>query len=214
MLSELLSPIVSASDNTPILIVTGPPGVGKTTTAGILAERSARAVHLESDAFFRFIRSGYVEPWKPESHAQNQIVMRIVAQAASGYAAAGYFTIIDGIVIPGWFLEPLRDALHDAGHRIAYAVLRAPLSVCKARAPRENRRLAGAVAGGWTSRGLSDSRLSAADRVEVRHGRSGIRGADRGGDRRQPPSWDRLRDRAAPASGRREGSAPLVLSAR
>lgn len=59
--------------------------------------------------------------------------MRIVAQAAAGYAAAGYFTIIDGIVIPRWFFKPLRDALHDAGHRVAYAVLRAPLSVCVAR---------------------------------------------------------------------------------
>lgn len=123
-----------ASRTTPILIVTGPPGVGKTTTVETLAERSTRAVHLESDAFFRFIRSGYIEPWKPESHEQNQVVMRIVAGAAAGYAAAGYFTIVDGIIIPGWFLEPLRDALHDAGHRVAYAVLRAPLSVCAARA--------------------------------------------------------------------------------
>jgi predicted kinase len=125
---------VPTASHTPILIVTGPPGVGKTTVAGILAERSARAVHLESDAFFRFIRSGYVEPWKPESHEQNRLVMRIVAEAAARYAAAGYFTIVDGIVIPGWFLEPLRDALCDRGHRVAYAVLRAPLSLCAARA--------------------------------------------------------------------------------
>lgn len=118
----------------PILIVSGPPGVGKTTAAGILAERSTRAVHLESDAFFRFIHAGYVEPWKPESHEQNRLVMRIVAGVAAGYAAAGYFTIVEGIVIPGWFLEPLRDALRDEGHRVAYAVLRAPLSVCTARA--------------------------------------------------------------------------------
>ena len=117
-----------------VLILTGPPGVGKTTTAGVLAGRSARAVHLESDLFFRFIRSGYVEPWKPESHEQNQVVMRVVGEAAAGYAAAGYFTIIDGIVIPGWFLEPLRDALHGAGCQVAYAVLREPLPVCAARA--------------------------------------------------------------------------------
>lgn len=116
------------SHETPILIVTGPPGVGKTTTAEVLAGRSTRSVHLEADTFFRFIGSGYVEPWKPESHEQNQIVMRIIAEAAAGYAAAGYFTIIDGIVIPGWFLEPLSDALRNAGHPVAYAVLRAPLS--------------------------------------------------------------------------------------
>lgn len=118
----------------PVLILTGPPGVGKTTVAEILARRATRAVHLESDIFFRSIRSGYVEPWKPESHEQNRIVTRIVAQAASGYAGAGYFTIVDGIVIPGWFLEPLRDALQEAGHRVAYAVLRAPLPACEARA--------------------------------------------------------------------------------
>lgn len=122
-----------------ILIVTGPPGVGKTTAADTLATRSPSAVHLESDTFFRFIRSGYLRPWERESHEQNQVVMRIVAQAASGYAAAGYFTIVDGIVIPGWFLEPLRDALHDAGQQVAFAVLRAPLSACRARAQARTR---------------------------------------------------------------------------
>lgn len=117
-----------------MLIVTGPPGVGKSTAASALAVRSTRAVHLESDVFFRFIRAGYVEPWRPESHDQNQLVMRIVGEAAAAYAAAGYLTIIDGIVIPGWFLEPLHDGLKAGGHEVAYAVLRAPLSVCIERA--------------------------------------------------------------------------------
>lgn len=41
--------------------------------------------------------------------------IQIVAGAASSYAAAGYFTVIDGIVIPGWFLEPLWKSFTDLG---------------------------------------------------------------------------------------------------
>jgi predicted kinase len=122
------------SDASPVLILTGTPGSGKTTVARLLAAKSERAVHLESDRFFHFIRSGYVEPWKPESHTQNKTVMHVVAGAAAAYAGAGYFTIVDGIFSPRWFLEPMRDSLRAAGHTVAYAVLRAPLPVCVARA--------------------------------------------------------------------------------
>jgi predicted kinase len=118
----------------PVLILSGPPGAGKTTTAGLLAAGYGRAVHLEADSFFHFIRAGYVEPWKPASHEQNTAVMNIVGTAAAAYANAGYFTIIDGIISPRWFLEPLSDALQAAGHAVAYAVLRAPLAVCTSRA--------------------------------------------------------------------------------
>ena len=71
---------------------------------------------------------------EPESREQNATVMGIVAAAAASYAKAGYFTIIDGIVIPDWFLGPVRDALAESGCRAAYAVLRAPLGECLRRA--------------------------------------------------------------------------------
>lgn len=122
------------SADSPVLILSGPPGVGKTTTARLLAAGgSSPSAHLEADTFFHFIRSGYVEPWKPESREQNEVVMRVAARAAAGYASAGYLTVVEGIFIPGWFLEPVRDVLREEGHDVAFAVLRAPLEVCLGR---------------------------------------------------------------------------------
>jgi adenylate kinase family enzyme len=118
----------------PVLILTGAPGSGKTTVAHLLAKRAERAVHVESDRFFRFIVSGYVQPWKRESHEQNTVVMQVVGDAAVGYAKAGYETIVDGVVTPGTFFEPLRDAIAASGFGVAYAVLRPPLSVAVERA--------------------------------------------------------------------------------
>ena len=85
----------------PILLLTGPPGAGKTTVARHLGALFPRSVHLESDRFFRFIAGGFVEPWRREAHDQNTVVMEIVEpDAALGYATAGYFTIVDGILSP------------------------------------------------------------------------------------------------------------------
>lgn len=112
------------------LILTGPPGVGKTTVAGLLAQREQRSAHVEADRFFLFIESGFIEPWDPASDEQNQLAMRTAAVAAASYATAGYETVLEGIVIPRWTLGAIRETLGAAGVPTAYAVLRAPHSVC------------------------------------------------------------------------------------
>jgi hypothetical protein len=60
--------------------------------------------------------------------------MEIVADVAARYARADYFTVIDGIVSPRWFFEPLRDALTSSGLGVAYVILRPPLPIAIERA--------------------------------------------------------------------------------
>ena len=108
-----------------VLILTGPPGAGKSTVADILARQSeSPAAHLHTDDFYdRYIKSGYVLPWLPESQKQNETVTRAIAAAACAYAVGGYLTIIDGIVGP-WFLTPFSEAASAGNIPLHYVVLR------------------------------------------------------------------------------------------
>jgi len=91
-----------------ILILTGTPGAGKTTTARALADLpGSPKVHLHSDDFWHVIKAGAIPPYLPEAHSQNAVVMEALSKAAESYAAGGYFVIVDGIIGP-WFLPPFR----------------------------------------------------------------------------------------------------------
>ncbi len=107
-----------------ILILTGPPGFGKSTVAELLTKQSGvRSVHLHSDDFYvRYLRAGYVDPWLPEAHDQNVVVTKVIAEAAAVYAEGGYFTVLDGIVGP-WFLPPFSSAAQRHGVGLHYLVL-------------------------------------------------------------------------------------------
>jgi len=103
-----------------ILIVSGHPGSGKTTTAEALARLPGQPkVHLHSDDFWGYIKTGLVPPWLPESHDQNQMIMEIAAGVAGAYAGKGYFVALDGVIRP-WTLP----IFTDLGLPLHYLVLR------------------------------------------------------------------------------------------
>jgi chloramphenicol 3-O-phosphotransferase len=114
-----------------VLILTGPPGAGKSTIAHELAATSqVPAVHLHSDDFWGSIKRGLIPPYLPESHDQNQIVVDAVCAAARVYAKGGYFVVLDGIVGP-WFVGRVRAAIDVPLH---YIVLRPDIEVTLYRA--------------------------------------------------------------------------------
>lgn len=76
-----------------LLVVTGPPGAGKSAVAEVLSRNGAHSVLIEGDAFFGFLASGAIEPWQPESNDQNTIVTRAAASAAGAFASGGYATV-------------------------------------------------------------------------------------------------------------------------
>jgi cytidylate kinase len=113
-----------------LIVVTGPPGAGKSTVAGALAQEFERAVLVEGDAFFAFVARGAVSPWLAEAHAQNEVITQAAAAAAGRYSAGGYDTVYDGVVGP-WFLDTFMAAAGVAC--LQYAVLLPGVAECVTR---------------------------------------------------------------------------------
>ena len=85
----------------PILIVTGPSGVGKTTVSRLVAAAfGEKSAHVRIDDFTRFVVNGWVEPWLPESSHQNEVLGGAVVTTAITFAKGGYSVVVDGHVFP------------------------------------------------------------------------------------------------------------------
>lgn len=117
-----------------IVVITGAPGTGKTTTASIVAEKSSltKSAHLHTDDFYHYLCKGAIPPHLPKSEEQNLIVIEAFLEAAKRFARGGYDVIVDGIIGP-WFLEPWLKIARQ-GYEVHYIILRADKEVTRNRA--------------------------------------------------------------------------------
>ena len=92
--------------------------MGKSTVAALVADRFERSLHLHTDDFYAWIKRGYIEPWKPESLAQNLLIADAIAGTTARFASGDYDVVVDG-VLGLWSLDPWRAL----GRPISYALL-------------------------------------------------------------------------------------------
>lgn len=83
-----------------IVIITGPPGAGKSSVAEALCARYDRTVHLPVDDVQGWIRMGFIPPYKVESYAQTLMIARAAARAATAFAAELYGVFLEGVIGP------------------------------------------------------------------------------------------------------------------
>jgi len=109
-----------------LIVITGPPGAGKSSVSEHLANRCEPSALVPVDSFFAMIEQGYILPWLPQSRRQNTVVGEAAA-AAAGRLTDICFVVYDGVLGP-WLLPTF---VHGTGlPDIHYVILLPPLEVC------------------------------------------------------------------------------------
>ena len=116
-----------------LVVLTGPPGAGKSTVGRLVAAEYNPSACIHSDWAYTTIVNGFIRQWEPESDRQNRAVIRSSIAMAARLVECGYFTVIEGIFGP-WYLDIVRDELDGHQIRPHYVVLRPDIEKCLERA--------------------------------------------------------------------------------
>lgn len=145
-----------------VVVITGVMASGKSTVAGLLAERLPRAAHVRGDVFRRMLVSGREEMLPgagDEALAQLELRYRLSASTADEYARAGWTAVVQDVVLGA----ELPRFLARVRTRPLYAVVLAPSPA--AVHAREAARPKSGYGAGWTVEALDRSLREETPRV-------------------------------------------------
>jgi thymidylate kinase len=91
------------ADKSPIFLITGTPGAGKTSVASALVKRFPLGLHIPLDDLRNWVVSGNAPPiptWTNETTRQFRLARQAAVQIARYYASAGFAVAIDDVLFP------------------------------------------------------------------------------------------------------------------
>ncbi|MHB8378503.1 MAG: AAA family ATPase [Acidimicrobiales bacterium] len=112
-----------------MLLLSGPPGSGKTTVGRLVAGEFTPSTVVDADFFWASVVNGLIAPWESRADTQNQVMVRAALSTAARFVRAGYVTVLEGHVGP-WWMDVIMEELEDVGVPVSYVVLRPTIDDC------------------------------------------------------------------------------------
>ena len=84
-----------------LYVLTGPPGVGKSTISKKLANSLSKSVLIEGDDIYNQVVSSYISPWKEGNHLD--LFWRVSLNSILEYLKEGYNVVFNYIIDPDDF---------------------------------------------------------------------------------------------------------------
>lgn len=103
-----------------IVLLSGPAGVGKSTTADILANTLSKSAYISGDTISHMTVSGYEKPW--ESQNAKNLVLKNIKDLSKNFLNQGYDVVTDWVI----FWDDIKEiivSLLNLGYEVRYVVL-------------------------------------------------------------------------------------------